>query len=137
MKPSQTIPRPDRGDLLLPRAGFPSRDPGGFFGVAMRKERTFLSLPIEPVPKILSGLSPDSKRESSGRAADTREGQAIMKTKPIILILAIVTCLVLLAGFTGTLEKGQSTCVQPAQPAPVSIAKTPVQCKEVNGVRLA
>ncbi|MDD1703707.1 MAG: alpha/beta hydrolase [Methanoregula sp.] len=60
-----------------------------------------------------------------------------MKTKPIILILAILTCLVLLAGCTGTPVTGQSTCVQPAQPAPVSIAKTPVQYKEVNGVRLA
>ncbi|WML68508.1 MAG: Putative aminoacrylate hydrolase RutD [Methanoregula sp. SKADARSKE-2] len=76
-------------------------------------------------------------KESCGRAADTREGQPVMKTKPIILILAILTCLVLLAGCTGTPATGQSTCVQPAQPAPVSIAKTPVKYKEVNGVRLA
>lgn|GEM_PF-4930073 len=63
-----------------------------------------------------------------------------MKTKPIILILTVIACLVFLAGCTGTPAASQSTCVLPAQPtlpAPVSIAKTPVQYKEVNGIRLA
>ena len=61
-----------------------------------------------------------------------------MTKKQIILVLAIIACLVFSAGCTGAPAASQPTVVQPVQqPAPVSIAGTPVQYKEVNGVRLA
>ena len=61
-----------------------------------------------------------------------------MTKKQIILVLAIIACLVFSAGCTGAPAASQPTIVQPVQqPAPVSIAGTPVQYKEVNGVRLA
>ena len=60
-----------------------------------------------------------------------------MIMKSIILVLAIVSCLVFSAGCTGTPATGQPAVIQPIQqPAPVSIAGTPVQYKEVNGVTL-
>jgi pimeloyl-ACP methyl ester carboxylesterase len=61
--------------------------------------------------------------------------------KQILVILTIVTiaCLVLSAGCTSTAPSaGAPATVQPAkQPVPVSIAQTPVQYKDVNGVKLA
>lgn len=61
-----------------------------------------------------------------------------MKTTQIILVLAVISCLVFVTGCTGTPAASQPAPAQPAQqPAPVSIANTPVQYKDVNGVRLA
>jgi len=64
--------------------------------------------------------------------------------KNLIVTLAIATtlCLVLAAGCTGTTST-QSTCPSPASPAAiqnypaVNINATPIQYKEVNGVKLA
>lgn len=60
-----------------------------------------------------------------------------MKTTPIILVLAIIACLAFSAGCTGTPATSQPAPEQPVLPTPVSIADTPVQYQEVNGVRLA
>ncbi|MEN6609329.1 MAG: alpha/beta hydrolase [Methanoregulaceae archaeon] len=64
-----------------------------------------------------------------------------MNKTTIIVVLAAVAILVLLAGCTGTMPAAagsQPAGVQPAQlPAPVSLSQTPVQYKDVNGVRLA
>jgi len=61
-----------------------------------------------------------------------------MTKKQIILVFAIIACLVFSAGCTGAPAASQPTVVQPVQqPAPLSIAGTSVQYKEVNGVRLA
>ncbi len=61
-----------------------------------------------------------------------------MSMRQIILALAIIACLMFSAGCTGAPAASQPSVVQPVQqPAPVSIAGTPVQYKEVNGVRLA
>lgn len=61
-----------------------------------------------------------------------------MTINQIILVLAIIACLIFSAGCTGAPVASQPSVIQPIQPpAPVSIAGTPVQYKEVNGVRLA
>ena len=60
-----------------------------------------------------------------------------MKITQIILVPAIIACLVLSAGCTGTPATSQPAPVPPVHPMPVSIAGTPVQYKDVNGVRLA
>ncbi len=61
--------------------------------------------------------------------------------KPIfnLLILAAIACLVVSAGCTGNAPAGNppATVTQVPYPAPVTISNTPVQYKEVNGVRLA
>jgi pimeloyl-ACP methyl ester carboxylesterase len=60
-----------------------------------------------------------------------------MKNTHISLVLVIIVCLVFFTGCTGS-PVSQPATVQPVkQPVPVSIAGTPVQYKEVNGVRLA
>ena len=61
-----------------------------------------------------------------------------MTMKQIFLVFAIIACLMFSAGCTGAPAASQPSVEQPVlQPAPVSIAGTPVQYKEVNGVRLA
>ena len=65
------------------------------------------------------------------------------KTRIIILTLALTLCLILTAGCTSTTNPGTSadsgTCPAPVvsvKPAPAPIMSTPVQYKEVNGVKL-
>jgi pimeloyl-ACP methyl ester carboxylesterase len=63
------------------------------------------------------------------------------KTHIALLALAVTLCLLLAAGCTST-SSSSGTCPVPSAPAvktpaPVSIAATPVQYKDVNGVRLA
>jgi pimeloyl-ACP methyl ester carboxylesterase len=62
-----------------------------------------------------------------------------MKHLPVFIVLAALACLLAAAGCTGTAPAGNQTAAVPAvlHPAPVSISGTPVQYKEVNGVRLA
>jgi pimeloyl-ACP methyl ester carboxylesterase len=61
-----------------------------------------------------------------------------MKTTQVILVLAIIASLIFSAGCTGAPAAGQPAVAQPVpQPTPVSLAGTPVQYKDVNGVRLA
>ncbi len=62
-----------------------------------------------------------------------------MKHLPVFCLLAALACLLAAAGCTGTAPAaGPTTAVPTVQPpAPVSISGTPVQYKEVNGVRLA
>lgn len=62
-----------------------------------------------------------------------------MKYILVFQILAILACLLVSAGCTGTAPADSQTTAAPAVqiPAPVSISKTPVQYKDVNGVRLA
>ena len=61
-----------------------------------------------------------------------------MKKRLIVIALAIA-CLVFFAGCTGTAPEGSqpATVQTTTQPTPVSISDTPVQYKDVNGVRLA
>ena len=60
-----------------------------------------------------------------------------MKTNQLLPVLAIIACLILAAGCTGTPSPAPVAAEHPVLPAPVSLAGTPVQYKEVNGVRLA
>jgi pimeloyl-ACP methyl ester carboxylesterase len=62
-----------------------------------------------------------------------------MKHIPVFPVLAVIACLLVAAGCTGTAPAGNATAAVPAvtQPAPVSISGTPVQYREVNGVKLA
>lgn len=62
-----------------------------------------------------------------------------MKHLPVLLALATLACLLAAAGCTTSAPAaGPSVTAPPvSQPAPVSIANTPVQYKDVNGVRLA
>ena len=61
-----------------------------------------------------------------------------MKKTQTIIVLAIIACLVFAAGCTGNPATSQPAPVPTVQqPVPVSIAGTPVQYKDVNGVRLA
>ncbi|NMB80021.1 MAG: alpha/beta hydrolase, partial [Methanomicrobiales archaeon] len=60
-----------------------------------------------------------------------------MKTTHISLVLLMIIGLVFLAGCTASPVTQPSPMQQVTQPLPVSIAGTPVQYKEVNGVRLA
>jgi len=65
--------------------------------------------------------------------------------KPIlnILVLAAIACLVVSSGCAGNVPAGSPTATVPVPgtavpyPGPVSISNTPVQYKDVNGVRLA
>lgn len=60
-----------------------------------------------------------------------------MKKSYICFVLLIIACLLFSAGCTGSSASQPATVPQVTQPVPVSIAGTPVQYKEVNGVRLA
>lgn len=62
-----------------------------------------------------------------------------MKCIPVFLVLAVLACLLVSAGCTGTAPSGSAAAGAPADshPAPVSISNTPVQYKDVNGVKLA
>lgn len=60
-----------------------------------------------------------------------------MKHAAITLALVIIAALVLAAGCTGTPATPTGTLPPAHQPAPVSIAGTPVQYKDINGARLA
>ncbi len=61
-----------------------------------------------------------------------------MRTTPFsILACAIVICLLLTAGCTSTPSVNKSVPTTLPQPTPVSLDATPIQYKDVNGVRLA
>ncbi len=65
-----------------------------------------------------------------------------MKPVPVLVILAILASMISVAGCTGAApakspEATVAAAPAVAQPAPVSISKTPVRYKDVNGVRLA
>ncbi|HXX55128.1 MAG TPA: alpha/beta hydrolase, partial [Methanoregula sp.] len=64
-----------------------------------------------------------------------------MKALPVTIVFTIIACLVILAGCTNAPStptvSPQDTVMPVPVPAPVSIANTPVQYKDVNGVRLA
>ena len=54
------------------------------------------------------------------------------------MVLAVTAIMVLATGCTGTAPAAAGPApATPAMPQPVSIANTPVQYKDVNGVRLA
>ncbi len=63
-----------------------------------------------------------------------------MKQTPVLMIFAVIAILILAAGCTSTGTAPAAATPAPTSPAtlkPVSIANTPVEYKDVNGVRLA
>jgi Predicted hydrolases or acyltransferases (alpha/beta hydrolase superfamily) len=63
-----------------------------------------------------------------------------MKQTPALIVLAVIAIMVFAAGCTSTGTASSAASQAPSAPAtlkPVSIANTPVQYKDVNGVRLA